>query len=199
MSNFLQPYQKRYRQNLEQHIAYVQEAGNTLGVDKHLLSIHDASKWSVEEFTFYAAKFFGDGQTSVKIVEDDFARAWLHHIHYNPHHWEYWIFPDGYTSENSNVENGIIEMPYHYVLEMVADWMGSRKQRTGDFSLVGCMDKPYNNVKMHSNSWQSLYDILTQMGYWCSFDHLANRYQVLQSAPEKNPVGITGLQHYGVR
>ena len=58
----------------------------------------------------------GDGPS--KEVQEKFNYAWLHHIHNNPHHWQYWILT------NDDPENGIaaLEMPDHYILEMICDW-----------------------------------------------------------------------------
>jgi len=47
-------------------------------------------------------------------LKDAFDNAWLHHIHYGPHHWEYWI-----------LRGEPLEMPDRYRREMLADWRGA--------------------------------------------------------------------------
>lgn len=77
---------------------------------------HDESKYDKEEYEAYDNYFYG-GNRSFKVVQD-FNYAWLHHIHNNPHHWQYWVLI------NDNEKEGTIalEMPKECVLEMIADW-----------------------------------------------------------------------------
>ena len=76
---------------------------------------HDESKTSKEEYQAYDLYFYGD--RSYKVVQD-FKYAWLHHIHSNPHHWQYWVLV------NDDAEEGTValEMPFEYVIEMICDW-----------------------------------------------------------------------------
>lgn len=86
---------------------------------------HDASKfdWD-EEYYAYDEYFYGpnginsaSGEASDDCKEG-FNYAWLHHIHNNPHHWQYWVLV------NDDKENGtrVLEMPDRYILEMILDW-----------------------------------------------------------------------------
>ena len=77
---------------------------------------HDASKFGPEEYEAYDAYFYGERD------EDAFNRAWLHHIHNNPHHWQHWLLmnDDGKYRDPDKVIP--IEIPRVYALEMVADW-----------------------------------------------------------------------------
>jgi len=52
-------------------------------------------------------------------VAQQFDRAWLHHIHLNPHHWQYWVLRQDVG------EIKCLEMPVHFIREMVADWIGA--------------------------------------------------------------------------
>ena len=79
-------------------------------------SNHDMSKSSPEEYKAYDNYFYG-GNRSYAVVQD-FKLAWLHHIHHNPHHWQYWILHNDEPGEGMV----ILDMPYHYILEMVCDW-----------------------------------------------------------------------------
>ena len=90
--------EKEYQKTLQEHIAAVQFYGRKLCISEVQLDRHDQSKWSDEEFKPYA-KFFSSKGAKVEDpnVTNDFIAAWLHHIHHNPHHWQYWIFPDGYS------------------------------------------------------------------------------------------------------
>lgn len=71
---------------------------------------HDMSKYTPEEYDPYDSYFYGERD------EDAFNRAWLHHIHNNPHHWQHWVL----ITDDEGVF--ALEMPKECVIEMVADW-----------------------------------------------------------------------------
>ena len=50
---------------------------------------HDQSKTDEDEYNAYDAYFYGNNK-SYQVVQD-FNKAWLMHIHKNPHHWQHWI------------------------------------------------------------------------------------------------------------
>ena len=79
---------------------------------------HDKSKDEEDEYNAYDAYFYGNNR-SYKVVQD-YQRAWLTHIHRNPHHWQYWILIHD-DMENGELET-ILEMPYDYIIEMICDW-----------------------------------------------------------------------------
>lgn len=150
---------KAFAESLQEHIMYVQEAAQMLQVPKEQIEIHDQSKWSEAEFPGYAYYFHGHFRGGSAHV-DEFAMAWLHHIHCNKHHWEYWILPDGYSPNGSTVENGIVEMPKNFVLEMVADWMGSEFHLTGNWDM-----KDWLKIRVHSQTAKYLREVLDNLGY----------------------------------
>ena len=145
--------------SLREHIVYVQEAGRIIGASENQLAVHDQSKWSETEFPGYAHHFKGGG------APDEFAKAWLHHIHCNPHHWQHWIFPDGFTPKDSNVENGIVEMPLHFCLEMVADWMGASRAYSGTWDISEWLWNNMGRIRVHSKTAEHLRGILDGQGY----------------------------------
>lgn len=68
---------------------------------------HDASKSNPDEYEAYDAYFYG-GNRSYAIVEA-FNRAWLLHIHRNPHHWQHWVL----INDDPGEGEVLLEMPYH--------------------------------------------------------------------------------------
>lgn len=74
---------------------------------------HDISKCKPEEYDAYDIHFYGDGRPE---KPNAFDLAWLHHVHNNPHHWQYWILFD------NTDDMKVFAMPYDYVIEMVCDW-----------------------------------------------------------------------------
>lgn len=152
---------KAYLESLQAHIRHVQEAAHKfgLGVPEAQLAVHDQSKFSVEEFPGYARHFHGGGDP------DGFARAWLHHLHHNCHHWQSWIFPDGFNPSGSSVENGVVRMPTNYVSEMVADWLGASMAYTGDWDMMDWLWKNMPKIRLHSETARELRSLLDMLGY----------------------------------
>ena len=56
-------------------------------------------------------------------VAQQFDKAWLHHLHMNPHHFQHWIL----SQDDGEVK--CLEMPRHFALEMCADWCGAGKAK----------------------------------------------------------------------
>lgn len=105
--------------------------------------IHDFSKFSSVEF-FESVKFYQGGKKSpIPVVKKElgYSKAWQHHKGRNPHHYEYWT---------DNFDNDVIalQIPYKYVIEMVADWLGAGKAYNGrNFT-----------IKQEINWWNSCKD-----------------------------------------
>lgn len=149
-----------YLESLVLHIRSVQEAGRRLGVAEEQLRLHDQSKFDNAEFMAYAEHFHGG-----KPNPDRFAAAWLHHIHHNPHHWNHWLFADGFSPKGSEVEAGAVEMPPHYALEMVADWMGSSMAYTGSWDMTKWLAENMGRIRLHSRTAATVRDVLRGLGY----------------------------------
>jgi len=149
----------RFVDSLNRHLQYVREAGARLGIPVDILAEHDASKFSVFEFPGYARHFQGGGDP------DAFSKAWLHHIHANPHHWQHWIFSDGWMLPGSQIENGVLPMPGIYVKEMVADWQGAQMAYTGTWDMSGWLIANMPKIRIHSQTAQHLREELDHLGY----------------------------------
>lgn len=81
--------------------------------------IHDQSKYDKEEYDAYDAYFYGN-HTHPPEVQAAFDKAWLHHIHLNPHHWQHWVLLE--DDPNLGSFGKVLDMPLEYIYEMVADW-----------------------------------------------------------------------------
>ena len=110
-----------YDNYLEQHIGAVQQAFDKLceyfpayKQYEPQIKNHDKSKYSSEEYGPYDRYFYGDGKNL-----EEFDKAWLHHIHENPHHWQHWLLveddPEDYYCKP-------LDMPLAYIVEMICDW-----------------------------------------------------------------------------
>lgn len=134
---------KAYNDYLENHISNVKKAFDWI-VDHDILEHlsddeiesytkivynHDRSKYSEEEYESYDSYFYPETiekeETTTEEMVENFNRAWLHHIHENPHHWQHWVL---YQDDGDVIP---LHMPYVYVIEMICNWW-SFGLKTGD-------------------------------------------------------------------
>lgn len=146
-----------YLKSLLLHKWYVFLAGLETGVPVWRLIVHDWQKFTPSEFPKYARYFFGGKQEKDK---EPFMYAWLHHVHYGPHHWEYWLLNPNYNFASG--ENGKLPMPETYVREMVADWMGASRVYTGSWDMTEWLKKNLPRIRpnMHIVTIARLNDVL---------------------------------------
>lgn len=72
------------------------------------------------EYDAYAEYFYGEKTEETK---EAFDRAWLAHIHSNPHHWQHWVLV------NDDDGTKALDMPYVFIIEMICDhWSFSWKE-----------------------------------------------------------------------
>jgi len=118
---------------------------------------HDHSKTKQDEYDAYDAYFYG-GNRSFSVVQD-FRRAWLFHIHRNPHHWQYWVLI------NDDPEEGevLIEMPYNYILEMICDWWAFSWAKGNLKEIFPWYEEHKNYIKLHQNARKTVEFILDQI------------------------------------
>lgn len=90
---------------------------------------HDSSKTESDEYRAYDAYFYG-GNKSYSVVQE-YKKAWLLHIHRNPHHWQYWVL----INDDPNEGETILDMPDNYILEMICDWW-SFSWASGDITSI---------------------------------------------------------------
>lgn len=181
-----------YDQYLDQHRRNVLKGFNWLvdnlpdffkGVDTHAIAtqilMHDGSKTSNEEYAAYNEYFYG-GNRSFRVVRN-FQKAWLHHIHNNPHHWQHWVLINDEPDEGEVA----LEMPYECIIEMICDWWAFSWQK-GDLSeIFSWYDKHQKYIKLASNTRRIVEDILWELRDRLGYNVLAHH-------------GIKG-QKWGVR
>lgn len=124
----------RYGWYLARHKWFVFRSGLRTGAPLWRLIVHDYTKMMPVEWFPYVENFYGKGKpgreargsySAASEENDSFRRAWLHHQHRNPHHWQHWIL----AQDDGTVQ--CLPMPDHFVREMVADWMGAGRTITG--------------------------------------------------------------------
>ena len=115
---------------------------------------HDESKNDPEEYEAYDKYFYG-GNRSFEVVQN-FRYAWLHHIHNNPHHWQYWIL----NNDDPNEGEKILDMPDEYIIEMICDWW-SFSWKKGDLEeIFSWYDNRKEYIKMTRGTRQKVESIL---------------------------------------
>lgn len=115
---------------------------------------HDASKSQQDEYDAYDAYFYG-GNRSYKVVQD-FRKAWLNHIHRNPHHWQHWIL----INDDPNEGELIMEMPYEYIVEMICDWWAFSWQKGDLTEIFKWYDQHKAYMKLGDGTRKIVEDIL---------------------------------------
>lgn len=117
---------------------------------------HDYSKCSEEEYDAYDNYFYGN--RSYEVVRE-FNIAWLHHIHNNPHHWQYWIL------HNDNPDEGmiILDMPDNYIIEMICDWWSFSWAKGDLYEIFNWYNERKSYIKLSDDTREKVEGILKYM------------------------------------
>lgn len=163
MSDLYNSYLKQHKENVKKGFDWIREnipdELRLMEYDyEHQIGFaHDASKSKIDEYWAYDEYFYG-GNKSYSVVQD-FNKAWLLHIHRNPHHWQYWILI------NDNPQEGeiLIEMPYNYIVEMICDWWAFSWAKGNLNEIFPWYEERKNYIKLHPNSRKTVENILDQI------------------------------------
>lgn len=119
---------------------------------------HDQSKSETDEYAAYDEYFYG-GNRSFAVVQA-FNKAWLFHIHRNPHHWQYWVL----IHDDPNEQEECIEMPYNYLIEMICDWWAFSWAKGDLNEMFMWWDEHKDYIRLHPNSKKTIVEVLVQIG-----------------------------------
>lgn len=177
-------YLAQHRRNVERGYQWLRtnlpeifgEYGDTLTAQ---IRMHDASKNQPEEYAAYDRYFYG-GNRSYAVVQE-FRKAWLHHIHCNPHHWQHWILV------NDEPEEGelLLEMPLPDIIEMICDWWAFSWEKGNLSEIFQWYDAHSPYIKLAPRTRETVEDILWKLRGRLGYNVLAHH-------------GIKG-QKWGVR
>lgn len=133
---------------------------------------HDSSKNNDDEYKAYDAYFYGNN-CSYEVVEE-FKRAWLRHIHRNPHHWQHWVL------NNDDPDEGeiILDMPYNYIIEMICDWWSFSWQKGDLGDIFNWYYEHSDYIKLSPKTRKTVEDILEQL---------------------RERLGLNTLAHHGIK
>lgn len=104
--------------------------------------MHDDSKFDKAEYDAYDVYFYG-GNRSYEVTQN-FNKAWLHHIHENPHHWQHWILIQD-DPENGEI---ILDMPNEYIIEMICDWLSFAIKKGDMYEIFSWYDEHKDYMKL---------------------------------------------------
>lgn len=145
-----------YLKYLDEHINAVNTCFKLIrGGDPELG--HDSSKYDPIEFYSYLRHFYPyDDMENDKYSEDEYEQAWLHHIHNNEHHWNYWVLVDS---------DGVVplEMPKECVYEMIADWASFAFRSKKPEELQSWYDSHKDKMMLHSNTRKLVEKLVPEM------------------------------------
>lgn len=163
----------RYLSYVARHKWFVLVAGLRTGAPIWQLLVHDWSKFLPSEWFPYVTNFYGDpipdggqwhpyGKISAESMRRDrqmrFDRAWLHHQHANPHHWQHWVL-----REDSGALK-VLPMPRRFILEMVADWAGAGRAITGQWEVAKWYYQNRHLIQLHDATRDTVESLLLLWG-----------------------------------
>jgi hypothetical protein len=123
---------------------------------------HDLSKYGSEEFDAYDDYFYGKeglDDDDISVVDSAFDYAWLHHIHCNPHHWQYWVLME----DEGKVKP--LQMPSRYIYEMIADWWSFSFRSGNLYEIFDWYDDHENKMTLHEDTKHQVELILARIRY----------------------------------
>ena len=107
--------------------------------------VHDLSKFRPAEFFPYA-RYFYNSLPITKRIKVDFDKAWLLHIHRNPHHWQFWLLQE----DDGPLKK--LPIPIKYLKEMLADWNGAGRAQSGKDNTTNWYMKNKHKIKLNNVS-----------------------------------------------
>ena len=138
------------------HKWYVLLAGRKIGLGWRRALLHDLSKFSREEWGPYAHRFYDEnGKAQVAPKTPEFALAVHLHRRRNPHHPQYWERPAGAYP---------FVMPEQVVIEMVADWAGAGRVKTGSWDIREWVTEAEPFLELHPDTKTRMWQLVTILG-----------------------------------
>ena len=139
---------------IQEHLPELTPAEDGIDYEHQICFAHDKSKNELDEYDAYDAYFYGRNR-SFQVVQD-FNYAWLNHIHRNPHHWQHWIL----LNDEPNEGEIILDIPYHYILEMICDWWAFSWAKGDLTEIFNWYDQHKIYMKLSEKTRKTVEDIL---------------------------------------
>lgn len=167
---------KAYDEYLEDHIENVKKAFNWM-IDQGVLDFldlnddeiekyskviynHDNTKYWADEYEAYDRYFYPDeyedNPSFLQRVEE-YQRAWLEHMHRNPHHWQHWVLI------NDNGFFTVLPMPEVYVIEMICDWWSFSWKKGNLYEIFDWIDENSPHILLDNETTRLVEKILNRI------------------------------------
>ena len=182
---------KAYDEYLEDHIENVKKAFNWM-IDQGVLDFldlnddeimkylkviynHDNTKYWADEYEAYDRYFYPDEYEDNPPFSqrvEEYHRAWLEHIHRNPHHWQHWVLI------NDNGFFTVLPMPEVYIIEMICDWWSFSWKKGNLYEIFDWIDENSPHILLDNETTRLVEKILNRIrfrlnvlnGYWNDTD-----------------------------
>ncbi len=153
-NRYLSDHIDNVKRGYEWLISHFDDIRDKMRGHSFLFELHDSSKYGFDEYDAYDDYFYG-GNKSFAVVQK-FKYAWLHHIHNNPHHWQYWVL------QNDDEPEEILEMPYQCIVEMICDWW-SFSWRSENLGEIFDWYEKHKGMKLGEKTRKTVEDILNRI------------------------------------
>ena len=152
-------YLAKHRENVKKGLLWMIEHIPEINgiVVESTFDDHDQSKDSPEEYRAYDAYFYGRNRSN-RVVKD-FDYAWLHHIHMNPHHWQYWVL----HHDDPDKPVTVLDMPFHYIIEMICDWWSFSWENGNLYEIFDWYEKHKENMMLSKRTRITVETFLERM------------------------------------
>jgi len=125
--------------------------------ERQICADHDQSKSNEDEYYAYESYFYGNNISFE--IEQAFNKAWLVHIHKNPHHWQHWIL----VNDDPKDGDTILDIPYNYIIEMICDWWSFSFKSNDLYTIFDWYANHKSIMKLSSNTKSQVEYILGQI------------------------------------
>lgn len=169
---------KAYDEYLEDHIENVKKAFNWM-IDQGVLDFldlnddeiekyskviynHDNTKYWADEYEAYDRYFYPDEYEDNPPFSqrvEEYQRAWLEHMHRNPHHWQHWVLI------NDNGFFTVLPMPEVYIIEMICDWWSFSWKKGNLYEIFDWIDENSPHILLDNETIRLVEKILNRIRF----------------------------------
>lgn len=154
-------YLTKHKENVKRGFEWIRDNLPELvkdipGLEWQITFAHDQSKSEPDEYAAYDEYFYGNRSFS---VVQEFRKAWLLHIHRNPHHWQYWIL----INDDPNEGMIIMDIPVNYIIEMICDWWAFSWVKGELSEIFNWYEEHAEYMKLSTNTRLKVENILNQI------------------------------------
>lgn len=125
---------------------------------------HDFSKDNADEYVPYDEWFYGNPSYEAKQA---YEKAWLLHIHRNPHHWQYWVL----IHDDPDEPTTCLLIPMNYIIEMICDWWAFSWQKGNLYEIFDWYKEHAPHIQMNDDSRELVEAILQKMKDKLDYDN----------------------------